>query len=100
MSIYIVTEYGCNCSLNDMWIPRSRLFINHADAYEYFISRSPSIDDKYIYYKMATQYVNCSYDPNSDNKEYTIIEDRHQLVGEDWNYAKRPFGALVARCGM
>jgi hypothetical protein len=93
--IYIVTHYGCNSSHNDMWIPRGKAFTDFAKAYEYFLSIAPSIDDE-DEYPLARRYVNGSYDPNSTNSEYIVIEDRCQ----DGDCVKRPFGALIARCGI
>jgi len=90
---YIVTRYGCNSSHNDMWIPCSKAFADFTKAYEYFLSIAPSIDDED---PLARRYVNSSYDPNSTNAEYTVIEDRCQ----DGDCAKRPFGAVIARCGI
>jgi hypothetical protein len=90
--IYIVTHYGCNSTHNDMWIPCSKLFTDFTKAYENFLSIAPSIDDED---QLARRYINGSYDPNSTNVEYIVIEDRCQ----DGDCAKRPFGALIARCG-
>jgi hypothetical protein len=92
MNIFIVTEYACNSSPSDMLTPSSKLFSNYAEAYEYFLSIAPSIDDED---PLARRYVNSSYDPNSTNAEYTVIEDRCQ----DGDCVKRPFGAVIARCG-
>jgi hypothetical protein len=75
-----------------MWIPCSELFTDFTKAYEYFLSIAPSIDDED---QLARRYVNGSYDPNSTNAKYIIIEDRCQ----DGDCVKRPFGALIARCG-
>ena len=92
--IYMVTHYGCNSSHNDMWIPCSKVFADFTKAYEYFLSIAPLIDDE-DEYPLARRYVNDSYDPNSTNSEYTVIEDRCQ----DGDCVKRPFGAVIARCG-
>jgi hypothetical protein len=78
-----------------MWIPRGKAFTDFAKAYEYFLSIAPSIDDE-DEYPLARRYVNGSYDPNSTNSEYIVIEDRCQ----DGDCVKRPFGALISRCGI
>ena len=98
--IYIVTEYGCNSSPSDMWTPHSKLFTDYKDAYEYFITVSPSIDETDVYYDTATHYINGKYDPNNTSTAYIVIENRCQ-TGEDGetNCAKRPRGAVIARCG-
>ena len=85
--LFIVTEYGCNSTPGDMWIPHSKLFTNYTEAYEYFKRLAPSSDD-------VTHYINESYDPNSRDSEYIIIEDRHQGL------VKRPYGVVIARFGM
>jgi hypothetical protein len=102
MNIFIVTEYGCNSSPSDMWTPSSKLFTNYAEAYEYFLKVSPTIDKECKYYQEAEQYVNSSYDSNSENNGYIVIENRCQTcVGDkDTSYAKRPYGAVIARHRM
>ena len=102
MNIFIVTEYGCNSSPSDMWTPSSKLFSNYTEAYEYFLIVSPPIDHECQYYEEANKYVNSLYDPNSTNNGYIVIEDRCQSYGvdEDCNYAKRPYGAVIARYRM
>ena len=99
MSTYIVTEYGCNSSPIDMWIPRSIIFTDYVAAYEYFLSASPSIDKTQKYYESTTHYINEKYDPNSASTEYIIIENRCQTYDDgESNCAKRPFGVVIARC--
>ncbi len=102
MNVFIVTEYGCNSSPSDMWTPSSKLFSNYAEAYEYFLIVSPPIDRKCEYYEEANQYVNRAYDPNSTNNGYIVIEDRCQSYRgyEELCYAKRPYGAVIARYRM
>ena len=91
MHVFIVTDYGCNSTPNDMWIPHSKLFMDYAEAYKYFVGLSPSIDDD----DDTEQYINGSYDPKSTDQEYVIIEDRHQSTR-----VKRPSGVVIARCGL
>ena len=90
MNIFIVTEYGCNSSPSDMVTPTSKLFLDYAEAY----------DRSLAYYEELNQCVNTSYDPNSGNNGYIVIESRCQTYNrgdEDLNYAKRPYGAVIAR---
>ena len=96
MLAFIVTHYGCNSSPSAMWTPRTRLFTDYTDAYEYFISVAPSIDNTDI---EAVQYINVKYDSNETSAEYIVIEDRCQMGADDGG-AKRPFGAVIARCGL
>ena len=88
--VFIVTEYGCNSTPGDLWIPISKLFPNYDDAYEHYLTVCPAIVDDH---NETTRYVNTSYDPNSTSNEYIVIENR-QLD------AKRPFGAVIARYGV
>ena len=92
---YIVTQYGCNSSSNDMWCPHSKLFTNYNDAYAYFVTVSPSICKEDDDYQETFHYI---HDQANNSNSYTIIEDRLQLGEGDWNYAKRPYGAVIAQC--
>jgi hypothetical protein len=88
--MYIVTQYGCNSTPSDMWIPESKLFINYEEAYAYFLKVSPSLLDEY---EEAEQFVNDKYKTEEDaNEEYIVIENRVQTSS-----AKRPEGAVIAR---
>lgn len=102
MNIYIVTEYGCNSTPSDMWTPLCKLFTNYAEAYEHFLKVSPTIDRECKYYQEAIQCVNSTYDPDSVCDGYTFIEDRRHIArgDKDCNYAKRPYGAVIARYRM
>jgi hypothetical protein len=100
MIVFIVTEYACNSSPSDMVTPTSKLFTDYAEAYEYFLKVSPPIDRSLAYYQELNQRVNSAYDPNSGNNGYIVIESRCQTcVGDkrDTSYAKRPYGAVIAR---
>ena len=100
MNIFIVTEYACNSSPSDMVTPSSKLFSNYAEAYEYFLKVSPTLDRSLAYYQEADQRVNISYDPNSTQNGYIVIESRCQTCvrdNKDTSYAKRPHGAVIAR---
>lgn len=95
--IYIVTQYGCNSTPGDMWTPKSKIFTNYKNAYDYFLKVSPSLDDKY---NNAEQYVNKNYEEKELTGEYTIIENRVHSAGYHdgvANCAKRPMGAVIAR---
>ena len=96
--VYIVTQYGCNSSPSDMWIPNNKIFTNYDDAYAYFLKVSPSLDD---IWNEAEQYVNTKYKNEDLTNDYVIIENRVQTSGyhsgERGNYAKRPAGAVIAR---
>lgn len=98
--IYIVTHYGCNSSANDMWTPRSTLFENYDEAYNYFLEISPSLDDEQ---NIAKQYINSFYNHESLYEGYIVIENRVQSYGYlegDMTCAKRPEGVVLARSGF
>lgn len=71
--VYIVTNYGCNSTPSDMWIPKSKLFINYEDAYSYFLELSPSLHDEY---NKTEHFVNNLKSNFELNEEYIIIENR------------------------
>lgn len=82
-----------------MWIPQNKIFANYDDAYSYFLKVSPSLED---IDNEAEQYVNNNYKNEDITNEYVIIENRVQIAGyhsgERGSYAKRPQGAVIARC--
>lgn len=95
--VYIVTIYGCNSTPSDMWIPRSKLFMNYEEAYAYFLKVSPYLDDKN---NIAEKFVNPVYNEEDITEDYIVIENRVQIAGYhygDGNCAKRPVGAVIAR---
>jgi hypothetical protein len=87
MHLFIVTEYGCNSTPGDLWIPISKLFTSYAEAYAHFEAISTVCLDGEV-------YVNKAYDPKSESNEYIVIEDRSD------HYAKRPCGVVIARYGV
>lgn len=99
--IYIVTTYGCNSTPSDMVTPESKLFMNYEEAYAYFLQVSPSLHDEY---NTAEQFVNPKeYEEEDSNKDYIVIENRVQIAGyhcggDGFYYAKRPKGAVIAKC--
>ena len=95
--IYIVTHYGCNSSSHHMWIPKSKLFVNYDEAYNYFLKISPSLNDGQ---NIAQQYINSKYSHDILDDEYIVIENRVQLSGYlegNENCAKRPEGVVISR---
>jgi len=98
--VYIVTIYGCNSTPSDMWIPKSKLFVNYEDAYSYFLKVSPDLDNEE---NKAEQYINNKYNAEDISKDYIIIENRVQIAGYHDGYgncAKRPEGAVISRSIM
>lgn len=98
--VYIVTNYGCNSTPSDLWEPLSKIFINYEEAYKYFLKISPSLTDEE---NKSKQNINSKYNEELmiSDKDYIIIENRVQIAGYhygDMCCAKRPEGALIARC--
>ena len=90
MSVYVVTQYGCNSSPSDMWIPHSKLFATYEEAYVYFLKVAPPDDSE----NKIERFVN---DKETDD---CIIESRQQIAGYHYGYgdcAKRPEGAVISR---
>jgi hypothetical protein len=88
--VYTVTEYGCNSSPSSMWPPSVRIFTTYKAAYDYYISVSPSLDEKWE----AAEKVVLDRSPDKiGTLEYTC------QVGDDGERccAKRPRGAVIAR---
>jgi hypothetical protein len=90
MFVFIVTDYGCNSTPGDIYTPRSKLFLNYAEARSYYASIRPKIDPDD---ENASHYINPSYDPNSTNTAYIVIE-YVTLRG------KRSEGVVIARYGI
>jgi hypothetical protein len=89
--VYTVTEYGCNSSPSSMWPPSVRIFTTYKAALDYYVSVSPSLDEKWE----AAERVTLDKAPDKVGMiEYTC------QVGEDGVRccAKRPRGAVIARC--
>lgn len=81
--VYVVVYFGCNSSGNDMWIPESRVFSKKEDAYAYYQSIAPRLDD-------------------ADNRAERIVYENgesikqvHGYLDGDGTCAKRPVGAVI-----
>jgi hypothetical protein len=88
MFLYVVTEYGCNSTPNDMWTPISKIFTDFAEADKYFKDICPEVAGHEIYVNREFRMTNLSHD-------YIIIENRCQSYDE-----KRPCGVVIARYGI
>lgn len=89
--VYTVTEYGCNSSPSDMWVPKVRIFTTYDAAYEHYKSVAPSPDPTWG----ATN--KCAQKRADD--EVGMIEYICQSGDDGERYcAKRPYGAVIARC--
>ena len=91
MFLFIVTQYGCNSTPSDMWIPTTKIFTDYEAAYAHYKSVCPDVTAA----GKDTIYVNERYDPTSASYKYIVIENRCQ--SHHW---KRPEGALIARYGI
>lgn len=103
--MYVVTEYGCNSTPNDLVTPSCTLFENYENAYNYFLQVSPDLNDRY---NKAKQYRNKKFNQFEDfnTEEEILIEFRVHVPlsyiddddDEECGYAKRPCGASIAKC--
>jgi hypothetical protein len=76
--LYIVTEFGCNSSHNDMWVPTTKVFTDREAAYTYYRSVCPRPDA----------------DP--DTLETGKDEDC-EFVKESGDHYKRPRGVVIRK---
>jgi len=84
MKVYVVTEFGCNSSYNDMYPPSTKVFIDRDKAYEYYFQCvKPLIEASHDkYYNVPIQ--------NYQNKDSDCVI---QEGGDDG--AKRPLGIKI-----
>ena len=104
--IYVVTKYGCNSTPSDLFTPKSVLFTDFKEAHKYFLEISPKINDTWNFAEQSIREFNIS----KLKEKHFIIESRRQTSGyhsgnidytDDGTqiyFAKRPFGAVLARC--
>jgi hypothetical protein len=91
--VYTVIQYGCNSTPSDMWTPLVRVFKSYSAAYEHFLRVAPSLDEKWGATNKA------KIERPSD--QVGILEYICQVgYDEDRNCAKRPSGAVIARCAV
>ncbi len=83
MSIFIVTEFGCNSGHNDMYPPNVSVFLNRDDAYVYYNTIKKTIVD------MKEMY-DIEYEEYTQEDQESII----QTGGKDG--AKRPIGVMIS----
>ena len=88
--VFTVVCYGCTPI--DMWCPITIVFSDYAAAYDTFLQIAPPENHDIIKYR------NPNYNPDDISTDYIVIEDRHEVA--NWNYAKCPFGVVIARIGM
>jgi hypothetical protein len=88
MKVYVVTEFGCNSSYNDMYPPYTKVFIDRDKAYEYYFQCvKPLIEASQLHDK----YCNCGVPiQNYKNKDSECVI---QEGGDDG--AKRPLGIKI-----
>lgn len=77
MNIYVVVEFGCNSSYNDMWPPKVQVFIDKDAAMA-------------VYSKLKKGIEGVPYKEYNNDNSMTII----QQGGDEG--AKRPEGAMIA----
>lgn len=78
--VYVVTEFGCNSSHNDMYPPTTKAFMSKDQAYEY-------------YNKIKTDLLKGYYD---DEPIAEVIEHENgETVIQDGEQVKRPQGVSI-----
>jgi hypothetical protein len=82
MDIYVVTEFGCNSSHNDMYPPKILVFKNREDAYAHYTNEKNKI------LQMKEDY-------GIDFMLYCKGECIIQCGMDDEHGAKRPIGVMI-----
>lgn len=81
LHIYVVTEFGCNSSHNDMYPPATKAFMSKEQAYEY-------------YNKIKEELLKGYYDDQEPIAE--VIEHKNgETVIQDGEQVKRPQGVSI-----
>lgn len=93
IEIYIVVLFGCNSIANHMWVPKTYIFINREEAFEFYKNHAPSLED--VNNRAKIQPI---YHPNYDN-EYIIecIMQVHGYIYGDRTCSEKPYGAKISR---
>ena len=82
-SVYVVVEFGCNSSSNDMYAPTISFFRNREEAYELYNKVKG-----YIKYMEAENAI--GYDGYSQSDNESVIQ-----CGDGAHAAKRPIGVII-----
>lgn len=45
MELYVVTQFGCNSTPSQMWVPKVDIFTDKTAAYEFYNRVAPRLDD-------------------------------------------------------
>jgi hypothetical protein len=45
MELYVVTQFGCNSTPSELWVPDVKIFTDKAAAYEFYRKVAPRLDD-------------------------------------------------------
>lgn len=85
MELYIVTEFGCNSTPSEMWVPKVTVFTDKIAAYAHYHRVAPRLDDPD---NLATRTT------LDDNSAECIIELPGYYAGMS-DRAKRPRGAKI-----
>jgi hypothetical protein len=85
IAIYIVIKFGCDSSPSSLWVPETKIFTDEYEAYKYYYTVCPDLDDEYDEASRT----------NFENGESIIqLGGYHSGYG---NRAKRPYGAKISR---
>jgi hypothetical protein len=86
--IYVVVNFGCNSSANDMWIPNTYVFTDKEEAFKCYQDCAPDLNDR--------ENIAERYEGNTTYRAYmeAIVQKGGYLSGYG-NCAKRPYGAAI-----
>jgi hypothetical protein len=85
LETYVVVEFGCNSSSNDMYAPHISVFYNREDAYKLYDKVKDDI-------KYMREECDIGYDGYSQSDNESVIQ-----CGDGPHAAKRPIGVIVKR---
>lgn len=88
IEIYSVVLFGCNSTPNDMWVPKTYIFMNKEEAFKFYKDHSPSLEDtnnraEIQLPSLSDDYIEC-------------IMQVHGYFDGDGTCAKRPYGAKIS----
>lgn len=85
METYVVVEFGCNSSCNDMYPPKVRVFRSKDDAYSY-------------YTRIKNYILSMKNDYDIDYDIYTKVNEECIIQKGEYSDkgAKRPIGIMIS----
>jgi hypothetical protein len=88
VEMYVVTEFGCNSSHNDMYAPSVKVFYSKEEAYVYYLSVKTDLEKYLEYHEHDSECGDLFEDHSYENHEWFI---------QSGEYMKRPMGVSIER---